>query len=374
VPGPRSRSSTSTSTSALDAALLRELAKTWAELAHNHFRGALRPPALELADTSTRLGAWHRATRTISLSRTLVYGQPWGTVREVLKHELAHQYVDEVMGIHDETAHGPAFTEVCRARGIDASAAGLPAAGSDGSDGSRSPGPTPIVRRIMKLLALGSSANVHEAQAATNEARRLMLLHNIDTAATVASDGFSFRHVGETKARSDASARILAGLLGQHFFVSVIWVPSYLASAARRGYVLELCGTAANLDVAVYVHGFLTDTADRLWRAHKIEHGIRSDVERRRFLAGVMTGVGEKLAAGDRDSRRKGMRTELVRRADAARDAYLRARYPRVSMRAGSSLTRTAEYERGREAGRNIDLRRPVSATAAAQRLLPPRG
>src|SRR3954467_1694697 len=132
VPGPRSSSSTASSTAALDAALLRELANTWTELSHNHFRGALRPPALELVDTSMRLGAWHRATRTISLSRTLVYGQPWGTVREVFKHELAHQYVDEAMGIHDETAHGPAFTEVCRARGIDASAAGLPAGRGDG--------------------------------------------------------------------------------------------------------------------------------------------------------------------------------------------------------------------------------------------------
>ena len=87
-----------------------------------------------------------------------------------------------------------------------------------------------------------------------------------------------------------------------------------------------------------------------------------------------MTGVGEKLAAGERESRREGLRTDLVRRADAARDAYLRTRYPRVSTRAGTSLTRSAEYERGREAGRNIDLRRPVSSPAAAQRLLAPRG
>ena len=154
----------------------------------------------------------------------------------------------------------------------------------------------------MKLLAFASSSNVHEAHAATNEARRLMLLHNIDAAASVAADGFSFRHVGETKARSDASARILAGLLGQHFFVSVIWVASYLASDARRGYVLELCGTAANLDVAVYVHGFLTATAERLWRAHKVEHGIRSDVQYRR-PGGRHDVRGEKLAAGDRERR-----------------------------------------------------------------------
>jgi hypothetical protein len=323
---------------------------------------------MALAETSRRLGAWERATRTISLARVLVYEQPWGVVREVLKHELAHQYVDEVLGIHDETAHGPAFTEVCRARGIDASAAGLPAA-----DGAPAPGPAPIVRRIMRLLALSASANVHEAEAATNEARRLMLLHNIDAAVSLAADGFSFRHVGPVKARSDASARILAGILGRHFFVSVIWVPSYVATAGRKGYVLELCGTAANLDVAAYVHGFLSDTAERLWQAHKIAAGITSDRERRLFLAGVMTGVSEKLDASERQSRPEKAQRELVLRADAARDGYLRQRYPRVATRGGSTLRRTEAYEHGREAGRHIDLRRPVPTTSSGPRLLPPR-
>jgi hypothetical protein len=349
---------------ALEAALLRELSLTWVELAQNHFRGALRPPALALTDGVRRLGAWERATRTISLSRELVFGHPWGTVREVLKHELAHQYVDEVLGIKDETAHGPAFAEVCRVRGIDATAAGVPAGG-----GGPAPGPNPIVRRVMRLLALAGSANVHEAEAATNEARRLMLLHNIDAAVSLAGGGFSFRHVGAVKARSDASARILAGILGQHFFVSVIWVPSFDAAAGRRGHVLELCGTAANLDVATYVHGFLGDTAERLWRAHKVARSIRSDRERRRFLAGVMTGVGEKLAAGERQSQKEG----LVVHADAAREAFLRQRYPRRATRSAGTLTLTRAYEEGREAGRRIELRRPVGAAPAAPRLLPPR-
>jgi hypothetical protein len=170
------------------------------------------------------------------------------------------------------------------------------------------------------------------------------------------------------KARSDASARILAGILGRHFFVSVIWVPSYLAASGRRGHVLELCGTAANLDVAAHVHAFLSDTAERLWRAHKSARGIRSDRERRRFLAGVMTGVGEKLAAGERESRQEG----LVVHADAAREAYLRQRYPRRATRSSGTLARTQAYEQGREAGRRIELRRPVAGAGAAQRLLPP--
>jgi hypothetical protein len=299
-----------------------------------------------------------------------VYQQPWGVVREVLKHELAHQYVDEVLGIHDETAHGPAFQEVCRARGIDAAAAGLPRA-----DGVAAPGPTPVVRRIMRLLALASSANVYEAQAAANEARRLMMLHNIDEAVSVAADGMSFRQVGPVKARSEASARILAGILGRHFFVSVIWVPSYVAAEGRRGYVLELCGTQSNLDVAAYVHGFLTDTADRLWRDHKADAHIAGDRDRRVFLAGVMTGVSEKLDAAARQSRREETYTqrELVVKGEAARDAYLRQRYPRRETRGGSTMRHSDAYERGREAGRDIDLRRPMPSPSGGPRLLPPR-
>jgi Protein of unknown function (DUF2786)/SprT-like family len=347
----------------LEAALLRELADTWDELARSHFPRALHPPVIALADGPHRLGSWHRVHRTISVSRELVFQQPWGAVREVLKHEIAHQYVDEILHIHDETAHGPAFARVCREHGIDATAAGLPA-GSGGSAG----GPDPVLRRIMRLLALADSPNLHEAEAAMNEARRLMLVYNIDAAATAATDGYRFRHVGQVKARTDASERILAGILGRHFFVSVIWVPSYLPRQARAGYALELCGTPANLDVAEYVHGFLTDTAQRLWRDHKRAHGIRSDRERRSFCAGVMAGFNEKLGEGERQSQSQG----LICHADAQRDAYLRRRYPRIKSRNARASVRPQAYEHGKDAGRQVELHRPISADAAKVRMLPP--
>jgi uncharacterized protein DUF2786/SprT-like family protein len=344
----------------LETALLRALADTWDELAHTHFPRALRPPVITLADGAHRLGSWHRGHRTISVSREMIFGQPWGVVREVLKHEIAHQYVDEALRIHDETAHGPAFTRVCRDHGIDATAAGLPAGEPGG-------GPDPMLRRIMRLLALADSPNLHEAEAAMNEARRLMLVHNVDAAAAAATDGYGFRHVGPIKARSDASERILAGILGRHFFVSVIWVPSYVAAEARVGQVLELCGTRANLDVAAYVHGFLTDTAQRLWRTHKRASGIRSDRERRSFCAGVMAGFDEKLGEGERKSEEQG----LVRHADAQRDAYLRRRYPRIKNRSSRASLRPESYEHGKTAGRQVEIRRPVSAESEGTRLLP---
>jgi hypothetical protein len=349
----------------LEAALLRELALTWREISETHFRGALRAPVLALSDGPHRLGSWHRLQRTISLARGLVFGHPWGLVREVLKHEIAHQYVDEALQIHDETAHGPAFARVCREHGIDAKAAGLPAGlAAGGTEG----GPHPVLRRITRLLALAESPNLHEAEAAMNEARRLMLLHNVDAAATASTDGYGYRHVGPVKARTETSERILAGILGRHFFVSVIWIPSYLAEAGRRGHVLELCGTPANLEVAAYVHGFLTDTAERLWREHKRALGIHSDLDRRRFCAGVMSGFDEKLRAGERVSQSQG----LVRHADAQRDAYLRRRYPRRTTRSASAILRTAAYEQGRAAGGRVELHRPVGGSATATRLLPP--
>ena len=55
----------------------------------------------------------------------LVTEHPWTVVLEVLRHEMAHQYVDEVLGVHDETAHGPTFQAVCEARAIDGRAAGV---------------------------------------------------------------------------------------------------------------------------------------------------------------------------------------------------------------------------------------------------------
>src|SRR6185369_13357415 len=104
----------------LEAALLRELRTAYDWENDARFRRKLKAPVLALADTTTRLGAWVRATRRLELSRTLVLEASWPEVLAVLQHEMAHQYVDEVLGVADETAHGASFRQVCDERGIDA--------------------------------------------------------------------------------------------------------------------------------------------------------------------------------------------------------------------------------------------------------------
>ena len=344
----------------LEASLLRELGTTWREISGNHFRGRLRPPVFALHDAGVRLGFWDRRSRTLSLARSLVYPQPWGVVREVLKHEIAHQFVDEVMGIDDQTAHGPAFENLCRQHGFDPSARGLPQT-SEG-DGN------PVLRRIARLLALAESPNLHEAEAAMNTAQRLMLKHNIDQTVARASEGFAFRHLGRPSGRIEAAEHVLAGILAGHFFVEVIWVPYYVPSEGRHGRVLEICGSLSNLEVAAYVHGFLLETAERLWREHRRRHNIASNRERRRFMTGVMIGFDEKLKSGAAESRREG----LIWVGDPALAGYLRQRYPRTTRGGGIGLYRTEAYEHGRKAGREIVLHRPVHGSSERGRLLGP--
>jgi hypothetical protein len=353
----------------LEAALVRELMTAYQTLNYSHFRRKLKPAAIELSDAVSRLGRWVSDARAIEISRPLVLQHPWAIVIEVLKHEMAHQYVYEVLGVADEAAHGPAFREVCERLGIDATASGMPAAAAGaGPDEAEQR----ILERISRLLALAESSNVHEAQAAMGAAQRLMLKYNLDVARARAAREYRFRHLGTPSGRVGESERIVGGILAKHFFVEAIWVPVYLPLDGKRGSVLEICGTHANLEMGAYVHAFLHHTAEHLWLDHKRTHRVQGNKERRTYLAGVMLGFLEKLNAERKASAEQG----LVWVQDADLDGYYRRRHPHVQHVRHAGNQRTAAHAHGREAGRRIVLHRPMQGqTGERGMLLPgPRG
>jgi hypothetical protein len=351
-------------TAVLDAALVRELRTTYWQINDSFFKGALSAPTLELVAMRGTLGRWVPRTRTIEISRALVIERPWGAVVEVLKHEAAHQYVQEVLGETEQTAHGPAFREVCAKLGIDAHASGVP----DAPPGEAA---NKIVDRVARLLALAESPNRNEAEAAMAAAQRLMLKHNLDAARAAAARAYGFAHLGRATGRVVEHERIVAMILGKHFFVEAIWIPVYRPLEGKRGSVLEICGTRANLAIAEYVHEFLGQTADRLWIDHRRAHGIQSNRERRAYLAGVMTGFADTLAKQDTKSRSEGL--VWVGDGDLAR--YFRRRHPPVRHVRHSGPQRTDAWVHGREAGRKIVLHRPVHGAAVSRgRLLPAKG
>jgi hypothetical protein len=279
----------------------------------------------------------------------------------VLQHEMAHQFVDEVLGVRDETAHGETFRRVCAERGIDGRAAGAP-------DPSTSPEPQAahVLDRIRKLLALAGSPNQHEAELAMNKAHELMLRHNIDWAQSQTERGFEVRHLGDPERRTTRVVSEVARLLVEFFFVKVIFVPAYVPATGKTGQVLEVIGTQANVEMAVHVYEFLLATAERLWTENRRDARVRSGRDRLAYQAGVIDGFRAKLRA-ERQVLGKGQ--GLVWVGDPQLDTFYRRRYPRLRMRR-SSVRLGGAHAAGREAGGTIVLNRPVTSSSSRGRLL----
>jgi hypothetical protein len=343
----------------LERAALLELRAAWERANGEYFKGTLRRPVLEIADLESQLGRWLGEHRTIQVARRLLE-HGWGVVLEVLKHEMAHQFVDEVLGLCDERAHGPAFRQVCDQRGIDPRAAGLPQTNTAAEEEHR------LLERVAKLLALAESPNIHEAQAAMSAAQRLMLKYNLEALVKSPHRVYGFRHLGEPSGRIDESRRFLASILGDFFFVEVIWVTVWRVREKKRGKVLEICGTPENLELCAYVHSFLIHTADRLWREYKRENAVRGNRSRLVFVAGVMAGFRDKLLSERDQSSQQG----LIWVGDAELSAYLRRRHPYTRYTRHQGQRRNDAWKHGRAAGRQIVLHRGVKAAPSGGRKL----
>jgi hypothetical protein len=345
----------------LERLALRAVRRVYEDLNQTLFRGALRTPAFELSAAEGRFGRWVGEARTLELRRALLVQHGWGIVVEVLKHEMAHQYVDEVLGVEDEGAHGPTFRRVCVERGIDPRAAGVPRTEADGDQH--------LLERVAKLLALAESPNEHEAQAAMSAAQRLMLKYNLEAVLEGGARSYDFKHLGVPSGRIGESQRLLAAILSDHFFVEVIWVPVWRPLDGKRGSVLEVCGSPANLELAEYVHAFVNHTGERLFQELRSARPSVRARDRERFLAGLMAGFRDKLEAERSRSRKEG----LVWRGDGALHSFFRQRHPHIRMTRHATHAGTEAYAHGREAGRSLVVHRGVraGASSSAPALLP---
>lgn len=342
-------------TAELESLLVRELARTWRDLNGSHFRFALKTPVILLVNSTSVLGRWDRHCRSIELARSFVSLRPWGEIVEVMKHEMAHQYVHEVLQIVDETPHGPAFQQVCERLAVDGAASGIPL------EVVPEPERDKLRQRIADLLALAKSSNRFEAENAALLAQKLMLKHNIAMSERPGRQRYGYRQLGSPKGRVQEHEHILGGILGEHFFVEAIWVAAYRPEDGKRGNVLELCGSPENLDIAGYVHAFMLDTSERLWLEHVQSHDERSNRERRTYLAGVMEGFRERLATEKKSSAERG----LIWLGDADLHRFYKQRHPHVrSVRLRGQEPSDARAK-GREAGRNIVLNRGVSQSSS---------
>lgn len=337
---------------------LTELLRSWHTFNERHLGGVLRPPVLQIDLSAQRLGHWQAGTRTLSLAHDHLLSHRWDDVLDTLKHEMAHQYVDEVLG-GDVRPHGPQFTRACALLDIRPDVTGTPRPSDDPA--------AKVLRRVQKLLALATSANRHEAEAAMAAANTLLLRYNLDLPQDGPRPGYEARRLGDSAAAIALENKLVSSILSEFFFVECIWVTTYNARRLRQERVLEVLGTSENLEMAAYVHDFLHAATKRLWGQARRDMSLPAS-KRREFGAGLLTGFRDKL----RGERQRNEEQGLVWLGDADLDRYVRGRHPYIRSMGSAAVRRGRAHAAGRAAGEGLTLHRPVREHAARGLSLPP--
>ena len=341
---------------ALREAWNRKLCQWWRYYNDDYLGGALKQPLISLSDGETALGLWQPERRSLSISVSHVERDPWLEVMETLRHEMAHQYVSEVLRVDGERPHGEAFRQACHKLRCSPRARAAAAAGADDGSDPR------VLRLIKKTLSLAASPNEHEAQAAVDKARDLLLRYNVDLVELDRARSFGIRRLGPVKGRRTSYELWLALLLQDFFFVEVLWVFDYDAARDKSGTVLQVHGTATNLEMADYTYSYLVELLERLWQQYRRERGLKSNRERQRYYAGVLEGFHRKLQQQERAAARTaGPAPEaLVWRGDARLREYFSYLNPRVRTRRGRGVTASEVHGHGLAAGHQVNVNRPL--------------
>jgi len=353
--------------------ILLGLAHEW-ELAcrqlESGYRNGLQKPSFRLADMTSRLGQWSPARREICLSRQLVENHPWDEVREVLRHETAHQLAEAVLNASDQPPHGPAFQQACLMLRADpaASASHQPLrARLKDRDGNAHRG---IQNRIRKLLSLAQSANVHEAEAAMLKAHDLMTRHHLDALQLQKRDFVSL-FLGQPALRHFREAYFLANLLQDFYFVQGIWVSAFVVDKGKPGRVFEISGTTANVEQAAYVFEFIRRFTQRQWtlycQGQRLKRFQQSD-----FAVGIIEGFRSKLQAAVTNNASPEIQA-LVKAGDPQLSRYLHHRHPHTqTIQRGGGRQDPSIYEDGCALGRDLVIARGIhQAGNTSRRRLP---
>ena len=324
------------------------LIRMWRGINGNHLQNGLEPPVFQFSESTRRLGSWQRETRTISLSWKLLMHASEHEVEAVLKHEMAHQYADEVLRAADhagETPHGSAFRHACALLGIESYARfGIQKKAS------------PLLDRVRKLLALAESKNIHEAELAMTRAKQLMEKYAL--APEPAHQEFHYLYLGQPHKQKGLPTQLLAGLLVRFFQVEIVWIPSETARNRDRVWLMEALGTLENLEVAEYVYDYLQRELDWLWKAHRKRNPrLKGKGPKRDFQVGLLKGLVEKLGSNEPASEPG---RALIRLKREKIRAFVTQRHPRLYSGRKASYRLNDTYAAGFQKGKSLEIRKGI--------------
>jgi len=304
------------------------------------------------------------------MSSALVLHHTWDAVREVLIHEMAHQFAHEVLGAANAPAHGPQFQEACHLLRANPRASGSYPTLHERISGNGQSEKDRILLRIHKLLALAESKNRHEAESAMTKAHHLIAKYNVDVIVHHQERDFESIFLGKPALRHFREDYHLAGLLQDFYFVFGLWVSAYVFEKEKMGRVLEITGTARNVQMAAYVYDFVRHFIDSQWihynRNRRFNRYRKTD-----FAVGIIEGFRSKLERNSQTNRHASTDRVLMKIEDPLLVAYTGHKYPHTkSFRPKAAGRDPAVARDGRRIGRDLVISKGITEKGVSRKAL----
>jgi hypothetical protein len=363
----------------LEEAWLKQLYTEYESIVFQ-YRLKLRKPLIELRDMNGQWGQWDPLTRTIVINKNLILTHDWQHVVGVFKHEIAHQFVSEILA--GDAGHGGPFHRACDAVGVPEEYRG---AGLDLGEPLRTWQETSavpeedaaILRKVEKLLAMAESNNENEAFLAMARVRDLFHKYNIERLMNRKKSRYVSLVVNHKKQKVDRIQRMIASILTGYYFVDVVFSDLYDAQMNQNHKTMEILGSEQNVLMAEYIYGFLRQQSESLWHSYRGVRALKGAAPKLSFQSGVIAGFRKKLERMESDrleTAASSVRdaghaidaepsTALVKFNDPGLRKFVKSRFPRLtSVRSGGRVL-GEHYDRGKVQGEKIIIHKGINSS-----------
>jgi predicted SprT family Zn-dependent metalloprotease len=356
---------------------LHQLQKEFRQIC-SWYKVSLAAPAFRISDSLATFGSWNPETRTISIASALINEYSWDVVINVLKHEMAHQYVHEYLLRGRETPHGPAFKEACAKLGVmfpfNTATGNTPKVFSAGNDHNYDLEYERKVNKVRKMLSLAGSCNEHEAAAAMSKANSFIRKYNLERLESIDTSYYNYEIINPGKKRLHVIERRIASLLMDYFYVDIVYSELFDPGSLETYKTIEMLGAQENVAFASYVYEFLRYRSDLLWQNYRKNTRAAGKL-RKTYILGLLQGFREKLEKEEKKGTLPAEITEgaktyktisaLVVAKDPGLTDFMSRRFPRlrkVQYRA-SGIYCADTYTAGKVEGRKITIHKAMTRT-----------
>ena len=208
----------------VESLLVKQLYKEYENILYV-YNLKLKTPKIILTKASSYYGMWCAKTRTINLTLSLLLENSWLHVLQILKHEMAHQYVDDIFAADDN--HGLFFQKACELLRVEKWAR-KSCITSDKSLFKMSEEQQLLVenkplRLVRKLLRLSASSNKNEAFLALKKASEIAQKHQIKEADIAHENCFVSLILKTGRRKVHGYEALITNILIEHFLIKVIY-------------------------------------------------------------------------------------------------------------------------------------------------------